>query len=343
MTSVSASPAPAPSVAPDAPVKRGGVDYSKFDSIVDSDDEKPAKASKEADTKATVPEKQHCHNCMKDIDKPLRCGFCKKVSYCSQQCQKGDWSFHKRNCKKPEEPKAKPSTEEKQAKKQVKEEKKKREEDEKVVVDEDEKFDWYRHREWKPTAEAKQEFKPTAISEEAAASASSSAAPAAGSAWNAAGTWEEKDVTSTAQSTLRQRLQEPALPDIDVAGGAISVEEVEKVEGDASKPVIRGRMRHIFDLSFKVKFVFKWMDASGQKKASGSLSINDFTNDAFSEECNNVPVMELSFKDKSLDAYRTKAVEDAIGAQSWPATAGTLAGALAARMKTWSEEYQELS
>lgn len=322
------------------------IDYSKFDSIVDSDDEKTENASKEADAKAAAaPEKPVCHNCGKNMVKPLKCSICKKVSYCSQECQKSDWPYHKRNCKKPEAPKPEASKEEKQVKKEVKEERRRKEEDEKIVDEDAADMSWYRHREWKPTAEPKQEFRPAQISQEAAAVASTAAAPAAGSVWNAAGTWEDKDVTDMAQSTLREKLQSPALPDVDVAGGAISLEEVEKVEGDASKPVIRGKKRHIFDLSFKAKFVFKFMDSSGQKKASGSLSVSDFTNDAFVEDSANPPVLELSFKDatrQGLDAFRQKAVEDAIGSQSWPAAAGTFAGALAARMKAWSDEFQEL-
>jgi len=317
------------------------VDYSKFDSIVDSDDEKPDKTSKDATVKAAVPDKPVCHNCMKEIVKPLRCGVCKKVSYCSPECQKSDWSFHKRNCKKPEEPKPKASPEEKKVKKEAKDERKKRDADETVVDDgEDEKISWYKHRDWKPTAEPKQEFKPTQVTEGYTSNAA--AAPAAGSVWNAAGTWEEKDVTSMAQTTLQQRLQTPTLPDINVAGGAIAVEEVEKVEGDASKPVIRGIRRHIFDLSFKVKFVFKWMDSGGQQNASGSFSVSDFSNDAFSEDGENGPVIEVSFKAPALDAARRKAVEDSLGHRSWPAVAGTLTSALAARMKLWSDEYQDM-
>merc|ERR1712032_717307 len=160
--------------APNVPSKRGGVDYSKFDSIVDSDDEKPDKTSKDTTVKTAVPEKPVCHNCMKDIEKPLRCGVCKKVSYCSQQCQKSDWSYHKRNCKKPEEPKPKASTEEKRAKKEANEEKRRREADEKVVDEgEGENLSWYKHRDWKPTNEPKQEFKPVAITEADSAAANS--------------------------------------------------------------------------------------------------------------------------------------------------------------------------
>jgi len=323
------------------------VDYSKFDKIVDSDDEKEKKDSKE--TKAPdAPETPVCHNCGKAMAKPLRCGICKKVSYCSPECQKSDWSFHKRNCKKPEAPKPKASTEEKEAKKIQKEEKKKLAADEKIVdAGDGEDINWYKHREWKPTAEPKQEFTPTAMSQEDVSAAASKLTSVAGSVWNAAGTWEDKDVTSLALSTFKQQLEELPLPSIDAAGGGISVEKFEKVEGDASKPVIRGKMRHIFDLSFEVKFVFKWMDAGGQQKASGSLSVSDFTNDAFVEDSANIPVLQLSTSfskeaaKQGLDPARRKAVEDFIGA-GWPVRAGTLAAALAARMKVWSDSYQDL-
>lgn len=317
------------------------LDYSKFDSIVDSDDEKEVKAK--AESKApSAPEKPTCQNCGKDITKPLRCGICKKVSYCSQECQKSDWPFHKRNCKKPEAPKPKASPAEKEAKKEQKEEKKKRDADEKVVDEGDESFEWYKHREWKPTAEPKQEFKPMQISEAQAVATASSAAPSAGSIWNKAGTWEEKDVTALAISSLQQTLETPALPSIDAAGGSLSVESIGKVEGDASKPVIRGKQRHIFDLSFEVKFVFKWMDAGGQQKASGSLSVSDFTNDAFNKENTNEPVLELTFSPKGLDVARRKAVEDAIGAKSWPPPSGTFTAALAVKMKQWSDDFVQL-
>merc|ERR1719419_753690 len=89
--------------------KKAGIDYSKFDKIEDSDDEKP---NESASATAKPHEKPHCHNCHKDISQPLRCGFCKKVTYCSAQCQKDDWPYHKRTCKKVEEPKAKGKMEE---------------------------------------------------------------------------------------------------------------------------------------------------------------------------------------------------------------------------------------
>lgn len=332
MAAVAAMPAPK-----DITPKRNGIDYSKFDNIEDSDDEKPA--APKAAAKEAAPAKPHCHNCHQDIAKPLRCGICKNVSYCSQKCQKDDWQFHKRNCKKPEEPKAKaPAAPKKEASSEAQRKKK-----EDTVVEDDENLTWYRHREWKPTAEPKKEFTPTQITPESGSAApqGETTRPAAGSAWNAAGTWEEKDVTALAKQTLKEKLE--ALRDIDVAGGVLSAKVEDAVEGDASKPVIRGKLRHMFDLSFKVKFSFKWMNGDGQKKADGVVSVHDFTNDTFTEGSDLAPVVELSFKEgaKALDAPRRQAVEAALGAKVWPAPADTLMACVAERMRSWAEDYTQ--
>merc|ERR1711908_186732 len=131
------------------------------------------------------------------------------------------------------------------------------------------------------------------------------------------------DVTALARKTLGERLAD--LPDVEAAGGVIVCAGIEKVEGDASKPVIRGKLRHLFDLSFHVKFTFRWMNSSGQQKANGHLKVADFTNDAF-EIGGTEPSVQLSFKEgvQKLEANRRQAVEAALG--TWPATKGTLMG-----------------
>lgn len=50
---------------------------------------------------------QHCANCRNEGAK-LRCSTCKKVVYCNRNCQRSDWRFHKRICKKPEPKKKDP-------------------------------------------------------------------------------------------------------------------------------------------------------------------------------------------------------------------------------------------
>lgn len=60
----------------------------------------PAAAPSPAPAASTGP--QDCSNCRKP-GAALRCGICKKKSYCNRECQKSDWSFHKRICEKPKE------------------------------------------------------------------------------------------------------------------------------------------------------------------------------------------------------------------------------------------------
>lgn len=317
------------------------VDYSKFDNIEDSDDEQPQ--TKKAPAKA-APEKPHCANCSRDIPKPLKCGVCKKVSYCSQKCQKEDWQFHKRNCNKPEEPKKKREPSQNKSPEQAasKRAASKGKAEDKVVDNDDDVGTWYRHREWKPS-EAKQEFKPTQLTADAAAEAGTTgnrdSVKTAGSAWNKAGTFEDVDVTSKAKDSFKVALSEP-VANVDAGGGSICVTDIGDVSGDASKPVIRGTVRHLFDLGFEVKFAFKWMGDGGQKKAEGSLKVSDFTNDTFSEGSGSEPVVQLSFKDsKLLDTARRQAVEDALGHKAWPPTAGTLLARVAERMEAFNNEF----
>merc|ERR1712157_652631 len=51
-------------------------------------------------TKHLPQEKPLCLTCKGDCAKVLRCSVCKTATYCSAQCQKEDWKFHKRLCKK---------------------------------------------------------------------------------------------------------------------------------------------------------------------------------------------------------------------------------------------------
>ena len=69
------------------------------------------------------------------------------------------------------------------------------------------------------------------------------------SAWNTAGTWEERNMTSWAKSRLEELLVGLTQ---EVTDGHIELKEVTDWEGDASIPVIRGRPRFLYDFTFKV-------------------------------------------------------------------------------------------
>lgn len=249
------------------------IDYSKFDAIEDSDDEKESKDKKpsEAGNAAAATKPLTCPNCYKELapGQGMRCTRCKKVSYCSRKCQAEDWQFHKRVCFKEEPAKARdpaPPSRPKPDAKKAREEKV-------VVEDDDDVGTWYKHREWKP--EQKKEFKPTQV-QDGQQVAAPQKAPTAGSVWNAAGTWEDSDETEWAKSRLPQMLvglQE------DLAGGrgSLEVEKVDNVAGDASVSVVRGTSRYLFDLTFTVHVVARWMGAGGSKTAKAKIKILEFT------------------------------------------------------------------
>lgn len=77
-------------------------DYSRFKNVGDSDDEDAKKSSSAA--AAVAPAADSCRNCHKAGAK-LKCSICKKAAYCARTCQASDWTFHKRTCKKPTPPK----------------------------------------------------------------------------------------------------------------------------------------------------------------------------------------------------------------------------------------------
>lgn len=55
---------------------------------------------------------KNCTVCFKDIESNQRCSQCKKVYYCSRECQIEDWKFHKKVCKPLEKIESASSTQE---------------------------------------------------------------------------------------------------------------------------------------------------------------------------------------------------------------------------------------
>ena len=76
-----------------------------------------------------------------------------------------------------------------------------------------------------------------------------------GSAWNAAGTtFEERDMKTWCEETLRRRLREAAAT---VEGVAIKATSITKCSGEASLVVSRGRARRIFEFAADIKWEAK--------------------------------------------------------------------------------------
>jgi len=104
---------------------------------------------------------------------------------------------------------------------------------------------------------------------------------AGGSAWNQAGTWEEKNVTEWAADnlTLLLRITEHTLPPSH--SGKITITSVQKVEGDATVSMIRGKKKYLYDLNTSVR----WKLEADDVEASGDLVISEISADATHEFC----------------------------------------------------------
>jgi hypothetical protein len=99
--------------------------------------------------------------------------------------------------------------------------------------------------------------------------------PEGASAWNKAGTWEERDVTKWAQETLKDALlaTEYILPASSPAPGAIAkVTAVPKLDGHASYASVRGKKKYIYEFLIQLKWEFVHDD----EKGSGTMSFPDF-------------------------------------------------------------------
>mmetsp|Transcript_1683 Transcript_1683/g.2348 ORF Transcript_1683/g.2348 Transcript_1683/m.2348 type:complete len:199 (-) Transcript_1683:642-1238(-) len=96
------------------------------------------------------------------------------------------------------------------------------------------------------------------------------------SAWNAAQTWEERDVSSWAESKLSKVLNEN-LSTIKVGNYSVKFASFDDVKGEAQITHIRGTARFLYEMSFCFKFSFH--DTSTDKKYEGKMDVRDVIND----------------------------------------------------------------
>lgn len=97
------------------------------------------------------------------------------------------------------------------------------------------------------------------------------------SAWNKAGTWEERDVSSWAEETLKAALltAEYILPDGSPSPGARGVvSKVSKIDGHASFATVRGKKRYIYEFGVTLDWVLTLGD-DHTKTCHGSMTFPD--------------------------------------------------------------------
>ena len=100
-----------------------------------------------------------------------------------------------------------------------------------------------------------------------------------GSAWNQAGTWEERDTTDWCKAQLKSRL----LASSSSEGSCIAIAtKVEDLTGDASVAIAGKKKRYIFDFHCKLEYEIRDFDVD-EVVASGTLHLPDI-NSATHEE-----------------------------------------------------------
>ena len=102
-----------------------------------------------------------------------------------------------------------------------------------------------------------------------------------GSAWNSAGSWEEKDITVKAKKMVTKKLT--GIPPLVQEEYEITCEEVSELVGHASIVSSRGKPRYLFEFE-SIKIKFEAYNSSSSSSYNGDISLVDVTNDQIEEE-----------------------------------------------------------
>lgn len=98
------------------------------------------------------------------------------------------------------------------------------------------------------------------------------------SAWNTAGTWEERDVTPWAKETLSAALvtAEYILPSGSPSPGAhATISKVSKLEGNASFASVRGKKKYIYEFALTLKWVLTLGGDDPTQTCTGEVTFPD--------------------------------------------------------------------
>jgi tetratricopeptide (TPR) repeat protein len=146
------------------------------------------------------------------------------------------------------------------------------------------------------------------------------------SAWNQAGTWEEKDTTTWCTAELQKRLEETTVTmkfDADIV-------KVDDLTGDASVATAGGKKRYIFEFHSKLNYEIKdpeIKDPVEKVIASGAVRLPDISSTSHEE-------LEITFETwKKAPSQATEA--NALAARA------ALADELRASVQRWVNDYNE--
>lgn len=95
------------------------------------------------------------------------------------------------------------------------------------------------------------------------------------SAWNLAGTWEEKDTSAWCTGQLQKRLEDSGFHSLADEDFDVSVVKVEKLDGHASVAIAGGKKRYIFEYEASLEYEIK--SESDRVVASGVAQLPDIS------------------------------------------------------------------
>ncbi|KAL8139667.1 hypothetical protein V2J09_005688 [Rumex salicifolius] len=96
-----------------------------------------------------------------------------------------------------------------------------------------------------------------------------------GSAWNAAGTWEEKNLNKWAGERIKELLT--SIDSLAFSNGKAEISEVSRCEGDASVVIVRNKKRVGYTYELRIKFKGEWLVGGEKRMVKGHLDIDEFS------------------------------------------------------------------
>ncbi|KAL2229201.1 UNVERIFIED_CONTAM: hypothetical protein Sindi_1899800 [Sesamum indicum] len=96
-----------------------------------------------------------------------------------------------------------------------------------------------------------------------------------GSAWNRAGTWEEKNLNKWASDRIKELL--PSMRSLEFSSGKAEIAEVTRCSGDAFLVTVRNKKRvgYTYELTLRVKG--EWCIGGEKKNVKGHIDVPEFS------------------------------------------------------------------
>jgi len=149
------------------------------------------------------------------------------------------------------------------------------------------------------------------------------------SAWNQAGTWEEKDCTGWCKDSLTSKLQSTLLQKQTDSGLRAKIRKVDELTGEGSVATTGGKKRYIFDFHAKLTYEITNAADENKKEATGVVRLPDICSTHAEDE------LEVAFD----GAWKTAPPSQ--DASAFLTTRQDLAVALRSSVQEWVQDFNQ--